>query len=62
MVGIGGGLAHVMLHQSREGEKPSPVDPIHAVLDLDDAVHDLTAPNPAQDIHFTVRWVIGLKP
>ena len=44
-----------MLHQGREGEKPRPVDPIHAVLDLDNAVHDLTRPNPAQDVLFTVR-------
>ena len=55
MVGVGGRLGHVVLHQGREGGKPRPVDPIHAVLDLDDAVHDLTAPNPAQDVLFTVR-------
>ena len=50
MEGVSGRLAHVVLHQSREGGEPSPVDPVHAVLNLDDAVHHLLSPHPAQDV------------
>ena len=47
---VSGRLAHVVLHQSREGGEPSPVDPVHAVLNLDDAVHHLLSTHPAQDV------------
>ena len=54
MEGVSGRLAHVMLHQGWEGGEPCPVDPIHAALHLDDAVHHLLSPNPAQDVPFSI--------
>ena len=61
MAGISGRFAHVVLHQVREGGEPGPVDPIHAILDPDDAVHHLTPPDPAQDVLFTLFADVGLE-
>ena len=61
MAGISGRFAHVVLHQAREGGEPGPVDPIHAILDPDNAVHHLAPPDPAQDVLLTLCADVGLE-